>query len=414
MSLPDSFTGSNGTALTAYDALYVSNSAHSGVLEIQSNKVVIRGTPAASAMVVRDEQPASADYDVSADFQHTSSIAGQVGIVGRADKTANTHYHWRINGSDLQLYKFIAGTATQLGSTVASGYVANSVVAMLLNMVGNAIKGFWGGVQKISVTDSSISSIGYGGLRINTGSAGTLDNLNITNIGSGSSTDLVVSDSTHGHAADNLGLSSDTALTIAEAGHGHLADGVTLTTEWLLSVDDALHSQVADNVTLSLADSITLILADALHAHSSDSPALSVDTWLAIAEAIHGHTAESPALSTQTELQIAEALHAHYADAVVLGLASFTQDELDYLLAYMEANMNIWDQPIDGAVTARQLFVMMAKILRNKMITDPATGTLTVFDDDSTTPLLSANIFKDAAGTTPYNGTGAERRERLA
>lgn len=54
------------------------------------------------------------------------------------------------------------------------------------------------------------------------------------------------------------------------------------------------------------------------------------------------------------------------------------------------------------------------KIARNKMITDPATGVLTVYDDDGSTPLMSANIFKDAAGTVPYNGTGAERRERLA
>jgi hypothetical protein len=54
------------------------------------------------------------------------------------------------------------------------------------------------------------------------------------------------------------------------------------------------------------------------------------------------------------------------------------------------------------------------KITRNKMITDPATGVLTVYDDDGATPLMTANIFKDAAGTVPYNGTGAERRERLA
>lgn len=54
------------------------------------------------------------------------------------------------------------------------------------------------------------------------------------------------------------------------------------------------------------------------------------------------------------------------------------------------------------------------KIARNKMITDPATGVLTVYDNDGSTPLLTANIFKDAAGTVPYNGTGAERRERLA
>lgn len=56
---------------------------------------------------------------------------------------------------------------------------------------------------------------------------------------------------------------------------------------------------------------------------------------------------------------------------------------------------------------------ILEKIARNKMITDPATGMLTVYDNDGSTPLLTANIFKDAAGTTPYNGTGAERRERL-
>lgn len=53
------------------------------------------------------------------------------------------------------------------------------------------------------------------------------------------------------------------------------------------------------------------------------------------------------------------------------------------------------------------------KILRNKLVTDPATGTMTVYDDDGTTPLFAGTIYKDAAGTTPYNGTGAERRERL-
>jgi len=56
---------------------------------------------------------------------------------------------------------------------------------------------------------------------------------------------------------------------------------------------------------------------------------------------------------------------------------------------------------------------ILEKIARNKMITDPATGVLTVYDNDGATPLLTANIFKDAAGTTPYNGTETERRERL-
>jgi hypothetical protein len=59
------------------------------------------------------------------------------------------------------------------------------------------------------------------------------------------------------------------------------------------------------------------------------------------------------------------------------------------------------------------LLERIEKIIRNKMITDPVAGTITIFDDDGVTVLLQANIFQDAAGTIPYAGQGAERRERL-
>lgn len=52
-------------------------------------------------------------------------------------------------------------------------------------------------------------------------------------------------------------------------------------------------------------------------------------------------------------------------------------------------------------------------MLRNKTITDPAAGTITVYDSDGTTVLYVADLFADAAGTNPYTGAGAERRERL-
>lgn len=52
-------------------------------------------------------------------------------------------------------------------------------------------------------------------------------------------------------------------------------------------------------------------------------------------------------------------------------------------------------------------------MLRNKTVTDPAAGTITVYDTDGTTVLYVADLFQDAAGTTPYAGAGAERRERL-
>lgn len=106
------------------------------------------------------------------------------------------------------------------------------------------------------------------------------------------------------------------------------------------------------------------------------------------------------------------------ADAVfsgtVQGSAPFNQAQLDFLMAYIQEHLMVpTAEQIAAAVWAATPAVIIAKILRNKMVTDPATGTLTVFDDDNVTPLLTAPIYKDAAGTTPYNGTGAERRERL-
>ena len=56
---------------------------------------------------------------------------------------------------------------------------------------------------------------------------------------------------------------------------------------------------------------------------------------------------------------------------------------------------------------------LVAKVLRNKKITDPVAGTYTVFEDDGTTVFLQGNLYEDAAGTTPYSGNGAERHERL-
>lgn len=71
---------------------------------------------------------------------------------------------------------------------------------------------------------------------------------------------------------------------------------------------------------------------------------------------------------------------------------------------------------LDAAITSRAdatTQTLIYKILHNKRVTDPVAGTITVYDDDSVTPLLSASLWKDAAGTQPYAGTGAERQDRM-
>lgn len=53
------------------------------------------------------------------------------------------------------------------------------------------------------------------------------------------------------------------------------------------------------------------------------------------------------------------------------------------------------------------------KLLRNKVVTDPAAGTITVYDDNGSSILYVANVWEDVAGSVPFDGTGANRRDRL-
>ena len=56
---------------------------------------------------------------------------------------------------------------------------------------------------------------------------------------------------------------------------------------------------------------------------------------------------------------------------------------------------------------------LIQKILKNKLVTDPDTGLMTLFDDDDTTPLLTAPLFENTQETQAYRGRGAEVRRRL-
>ena len=61
----------------------------------------------------------------------------------------------------------------------------------------------------------------------------------------------------------------------------------------------------------------------------------------------------------------------------------------------------------------RTRLARVEKIIANKMVTDPTSGTLTVYENDSITPSETAEVFEDAAGTQRYRGQGIERREKL-
>lgn len=58
------------------------------------------------------------------------------------------------------------------------------------------------------------------------------------------------------------------------------------------------------------------------------------------------------------------------------------------------------------------LVAIAVKLLRNKTVTDPTTGVMTVYDDDGSV-LYTAQMYEGTDTGQTYRGEGAERRERL-
>lgn len=173
-------------------------------------------------------------------------------------------------------------------------------------------------------------------------------------------------------------------VTPANALHAHAADVVALTSSTLLAPADALHAHAADSVALTLQ--VYLAVAEALHAHAAEEPVTTETAAGTVtpADAMHGHSADTVALTLLVYLVVADALHAHAVDAPAVSLpSSYTTLELIY------------------------------RILANRQELNPADGTFTIYDDDGTTVLLSAQAWADADGTVPYSGNTLARIDRL-
>lgn len=166
----DSFTDTNSTALNAHSgetgAAWTVHSSYSGAPIISSNRLVQTGTTTRG--LYASGTPANADYDVAADFIRTGATSGDAapGVCGRMSTSANTFYHLRYAATNArwELYKFVAGSATLLGTysdTLSTGVPKRGK----LEMRGTAIKGYVDDVERISVNDSGITAAGRAGLR---------------------------------------------------------------------------------------------------------------------------------------------------------------------------------------------------------------------------------------------------------
>jgi hypothetical protein len=116
-----------------------------------------------------------ADCDVQVT---TPVVSNDCGIQCRVVDASNMIIGWVAASTGWRIYKLVAGTYTQLGST-ASGTPANNDV-LKMNMSGNSLTFYANGVSKVAVSDSAHNTATKHGLRSYNTTSVTFDDFSIT------------------------------------------------------------------------------------------------------------------------------------------------------------------------------------------------------------------------------------------
>jgi lysophospholipase L1-like esterase len=122
-----------------------------------------------SSILQNSAIPPSADYYVEAVFYYITLLSTEIGgIAGRMQSTSHTLYFCRYSASAAgwQLFKTVLGVSTQLGATIAATVLSGDTYTVRLTMIGTTISVSVNSVTIISVTDSSITTAGFAGIRL--------------------------------------------------------------------------------------------------------------------------------------------------------------------------------------------------------------------------------------------------------
>ena len=166
----DTFTDTNGVAITdhtpelggAWSAQFGNSPATPS--RINNNRLY---STSGAGIYRNAATPPSADYYVEGVLDFLSTVAGDnVGIIGRAQSGENTYYtvRWSQASGNFAMFRIVAGSSTQIGSSYATTFTSGSKVVRL-TMVGSAISASIDGVVRISATDANITAAGFAGTR---------------------------------------------------------------------------------------------------------------------------------------------------------------------------------------------------------------------------------------------------------
>lgn len=172
-----SFAGTNGNSISVADANWVKHpNFTSGDMLVYSGRA--RQSAAANTNAFyRSETPASANQIVEVDVYNTGAAdLTPVGIAARMSTTASTFILAQFYNATIKVFKFVGGTATQIGSNITvTNPAAGATTKLRLEVSGTSpsitVGVSWGGTVVLTqtVNDTNLDAAGRVGFRCGTG-----------------------------------------------------------------------------------------------------------------------------------------------------------------------------------------------------------------------------------------------------
>lgn len=256
----DAFTGASGTDLTTYSASWVNHPSSSTRTAVLSDSNRVRSNSgAADVAYYNSASPSGADYRVSADIRVvTSASTFNAAVLARADTSATTWYAGILQGTGTttaiwSIWKAVAGTWTQISSTISQTVAANTTYSVKLECIGSAIKLYINGstTPALSVTDTSITSAGKAGIRFHVSSASDSTAYHIDNVLAEDVISLAVAGLAQAQILASTTVEFKPRVTASNLTQPQAVSGLVLTQHNVIAPAAVSQTMAAANVTLT-------------------------------------------------------------------------------------------------------------------------------------------------------------------
>ena len=226
----------------------------SGDWSIVSNQL---SPGAAGGTIILRAAGAMATDDHSAQVTIAATTAASQGVWCRGDATISSGYLWRNDGASWDLFQVVGGSFTAIGTYGAAA--APDDVAKV-QAVGSTIKGYVNGVQRVSVTDTGVTTGTSVGIRSESTSSIRYDDFTAADVSAGAALGTAAATETA------QPLTGTTTATLDPASATDTAQPVTGTKTGALGAAATTEAaqQLAGTKTVTLGTALETAIAQAL------------------------------------------------------------------------------------------------------------------------------------------------------